>query len=202
MVERLQPTGTLTARKTKDDLSASFGDAFTRAANQDAAPKPPTLIAIDRENEGEFRNQTHRADGRGVDVWVLRDRYEGGGSTGKSIGIIGERVRPGQIGYGDGVLLDTNNNGVPDMGDKVFKVPNQTGPSDHWIVEGRRNRHTGQIDESVRPGNLRTEAIAHAAEIKNDPTKKNYGLFTVADFNDLMGNKPIIIDGVPIGPKP
>lgn len=203
MVERLQPTGTLALRKTKDDLSASFGDAFTRAANQDAAPKPPTLIAIDRENEGEFRNQTHRADGRGVDVWVLRDRYEGGGSTGKSIGIIGERVRPGQIGYGDGVLLDTNNNGVPDKGDRVFKVPNQTGPGDHWIVEGQRNRGTGQIDESVKPGNLRTEAIANAAEIKNGPFKKNYGSMSVPHFHKLMGDyKPIIIDGVPIRKAP
>lgn len=195
MIERLQPSGTDPVREVGVE-SSDFGDALARAANQDAAPKSPTLIGYDRPNEGKFVNRS------GVDVWVLRDRYEGGGRTGKSVGIVGERVRPGQIGYGDGVLLDTNNNGVPDMGDKVFKVPNQTGPGDHWIVEGRRNRHTGQIDESVRPGNLRTEAIAHAAEIKNDPTKKNYGLLTVADFNDLMGNKPIIIDGVPIGPKP
>jgi hypothetical protein len=197
MVERLQSTGTLAIRKTKDDLSDSFGDAFTRAVNQDAAPKPPTLIAIDRENEGKFVNQSS------VDVWVLRDRYEGGGSTGKSVGIIGERVRPGQIGYGDGVLLDTNNNGVPDMGDRVFKVPNQTSPSDHWIVEGQRNRSTGQIDESVKPGNLRTEAIANAADIKNDPFKKNYGSMSVPHFHKLMGDyKPIIIDGVPIRKAP
>ena len=155
---------------------AVFGDDRETSVFS-TTPSDEVLLAVDwGSREGRFTNDTGR------DLFTLTDRYD---ENGESLGIEATRLRPGEEGQGDAVLLD-NGDGVIGEGDRVFKVPNSRREDDGWTVRDGFFR-----DLAVRADTEHTGLIMDLAEAKK-PFSNDYGRMSLDHFQRIMGDKPIV----------
>ncbi len=182
----------LTQSARPDVSNATVGgvveDAASGAVKPTSAARPPLVIAKEwGDKEGLFVNRTDRP------VIVFRDVYD---DQGRSLGVKGTTIPPGGRGLGDGVLIDADGDGRLSASDKVFKVPNNKfGDARYDIVATRVPGE--RIAVIADPETSAVPLLAGGRALKPG----QYGYMSVQQFFNVMGQKPMTIDGRPFFSK-